>query len=106
MSELDLSKLSDELVELLDVQLEQLKTREFAPRDYSVVLGIVRKIKEITGESAEQEFRDKLQEWVDASEYIEELALGQPSNFQRKFGCRLVFDRGKKKPEITIQSSS
>jgi hypothetical protein len=106
IKDLDLSKLSDELVDLLNKQVEQLKKREMAPRDYSVILSIVRKIKEVTGESREETFRTKLQEWVDTSEYIEQLALGQPSNFTRKFGCRLVFDKGKKKPRVTIQSSS
>ena len=103
MPELDLTKLSDELVGLLDEQVENLKDREFAPRDFSTVLGIVRRIKEVTGEGAEEVFRNKLQEWVDTSKYIEDLALGFPDNFKRKFGCRLVFDRGKKKPRISIR---
>ena len=95
--EFEIAELRGELADVLRENILNLREKGIAARDYANILSALQKIDKQSSESYEDRWRKKLQEVIEASDAIERLALrGEAGDFEKKFGCKLIFDSKKK----------
>ena len=96
-NDLEIVGLRDELVSILKENITNLREKGIAARDFSNILSAMEKINKQVGESELEKWIKKLQEVVPASDAIERLAFtGEAADFEKEFGCHLIFDSKKK----------
>jgi len=96
-TDLEIIGLRDELVGILKENIKTLREKGIAARDFSNILSALEKINKQVGDSELEKWRKKLQEVVEASDAIERLAFdGEAADFEKVFGCELIFDSKKK----------
>lgn len=96
--EKDLQQLEKELLDVVFAQIDKFKTGTvLGGRDFQSVVSTIKELRKLTGEGLEDKWVNRLQELVQRSDSIEKLVLGEPADFERVFGGKVIFDKGKKK---------
>ena len=92
----------ERLTKLLEDNIGTLEEKGIAARDFSNIPSALEKLSKQRGDSYEEKWRKKLQEVLGASDAIERLALtGEATDFEKKFGCKLIFDKKSKKKQAS-----
>lgn len=100
----DTQELQDKAYKVIQRGLDRLAEdgEHIGERDLTQLANVYVKLKQAQSEHTQDVWFKRLQELVHASDSIQNLVLGDPQDFKRVFGARVIFDKGKKK--ITLSA--